>query len=102
MEQIERFMEQITDELKGSKEYAKWASESKEEYPDIADILYTISTQEYKHASMLHDAVIRIKERKSAEGALPNGAKEFCEYMTQKHIDEMAGAKVYQDIYKEM
>ena len=102
MKQIERFMEQITDELEDTKDYAKWAAEIKEKWPDVAETLYTISTQEYKHATMLHEAVLKIKERRSSEGSLPDGAAQFCEYMNEKHIDMMADAKAYQDIYKEM
>lgn len=102
MRQIERFAEQITDELDDTKEYAKWAAEIKECWPDIAEMLYTISTQEYKHASMLNEAMVKIKERRTADGTLPDGAKEFCTFMKEKHVDMMADAKTYQDIYKEM
>lgn len=102
MKQIEKFMEQITDELDDTRNYAKWAAEIKEKWPDIAETLYTISTQEYKHATMLHEAVMKIKERRMAEGSLPEGALEFCSYMQNKHVDMMADAKAYQDIYKEM
>ncbi len=102
MRQIERFAEQITDELDDTRDYAKWAAEIKEQWPDIAEMLYTISTQEYKHAAMLSEAMVKIKERRFADGTLPDGAKEFCAYMKSKHVDMMADAKTYQDIYKEM
>lgn len=37
MKQIEKFMEQITDELDDTRDYAKWAAEIKEKWPDIAE-----------------------------------------------------------------
>ena len=62
MKIIEKLSEKIGEEIHDSKCYAKMALEYKEEYPDLARLLYTLSTEEMSHMTRLHDAVAEIIE----------------------------------------
>ena len=57
MKIMKEISDMIEDEIEGACEYAKRAVELKEEMPDFADTLYSISLQEVKRKNCLGQMV---------------------------------------------
>ena len=102
MKIIKELEEMIEDEIHDIKKYAKMAAELKAEHPGLAQVLYNISTQEDAHQAMLHAEAVKIIEGyRKTHGEPPAAMKAVYEYVHQKHIDKMAEARRYQEIYRE-
>ena len=103
MKIIKKLEEQIEDEIHDIKKYAKMAAEVKAENPSLAQVLYTISTQEDAHQAALHTEVVKmVEEYRKKNGEPPAAMKAVYDYLHQKHIDSLAEARHYQDVYKSM
>lgn len=101
MKLIRDLEELIEDEVSDIKKYAKMANEVREEYPQLSQVLYTISVQEEGHQKMLHNEVVKIiGDYRLAHGEPPASMMAVYEYMHKKHIDKLAEAKRYQDLYR--
>ena len=91
----------IEAEICDVKKYAKMAAELKAEHPGLAQVLYTISTQEETHQAALHTEVVKIiEEHKRTKGEPPAAMMAVYEYIHKRHIDQMAEARRYQELYK--
>jgi citrate synthase len=101
MKLIRDLEELIEDEVGDIKKYAKMATELKEEHPQLAQTLYTISTQEEGHQQMLHNEVVKIiQSYRQQHGDPPAAMMAVYEYVHKKHIDKLAEAKQYQELYR--
>lgn len=101
MKLIRNLEELIEEEVCDIKKYAKMAAELKEEHPQLAQVLYTISTQEDGHQQMLHAEVVRIIENyRKKHGEPPAAMMAVYEYVHKKHIDKLAEARRYQELYR--
>jgi rubrerythrin len=101
MKVIRELSEMIEEELDGAEEYARCALHYKEEFPDVARVLYDISMQEMNHVNMLHGEVVAVIEKHRRErGDPPAAMMAVYEYVHKKHIDKLAEAKRYQDLFK--
>ena len=101
MKLIKELEELIEDEVHDVKKYAKMAVELKADHPQLAQVLYTISTQEEAHKNMLHNEVVKMIETyRSKHGAPPAEMMAVYDYIHKKHIDKAAEAKRYQEMYK--
>lgn len=101
MKLIRDLEELIDEEIDGVKHYAKMAAELKAEHPGLAQVLYTISTQEDTHQSAIHAEVVKIvEEHRRTHGEPPAAMLAVYEYMHKKHIEKLAEARRYQDVYK--
>ena len=101
MKLIKELEELIEDEVHDVKKYAKMAVELKADHPQLAQVLYTISAQEEGHQQMLHGEVVRIIEQYRREhGEPPASMMEVYDYVHKKHIERMAEAKRYQEMYR--
>lgn len=101
MKLIKELEEKIEDEIHDIKEYAKMAAEVKAEHPALAQVLYNISVQEDAHQAALHkEAVKVIEDYRRNHGEPPAAMMAVYEYVHQKHIDALAEARRYQDVYK--
>jgi hypothetical protein len=101
MKLIKELEELIEDEVHDVKKYAKMAVELKADHPQLAQVLYTISTQEEGHQQMLHGEVVRIIEQYRREhGEPPAAMMAVYDYVHKKHIERMAEAKRYQEMYR--
>ena len=101
MKLIREISEMIEDEDCDIKKYAKMADEVKEDHPQLANVLYTISTQEDGHQQMLPNEVAKIiAEYRKEHGEPPAAMLAVYEYVHKKHIDKLAEAKRYQEIYR--
>ena len=101
MKLIKMLEEMIEEEIHDVKKYAKIASEVKDEHPSLAQTLYTLSAQEDSHQAALHAEVVKIIEAYRKEhGEPPAAMMAVYEYLHKKHIDNLAEAHRYQDIFK--
>ena len=103
MKIIKELEEMIEDEISDIKKYAKMATEVKDENPSLAQVLFTISTQEASHQAMLHSEVVKIiEEHRKTHGEPPAAMLAVYDYIHKRHIEKMAEARRYQDAYKEL
>lgn len=101
MKIIRELEEMIEDEIHDIKKYAKMAAEVKDEHPTLAQALYTISTQEDTHQAMLHNEVVKIiEEHRRMHGEPPATMMAVYDYLHKKHIEKLAEARRYQEMYK--
>ena len=101
MKLIRDLEEYIDDEIHDIKKYAKMAAAVKEEYPSLAQTLYTISTQEDLHQASIHAEVVKIiQEHRKNHGEPPAAMMAVYDYIHKKHIDNLAEARQFQDVYK--
>ena len=101
MKIIKELEELIEDEIHDVKKYAKMAAELKDQYPSLAQTLFSISTQEEAHQAALHTEVVKlIEDHKKTKGEPPAVMMAVYEFMHKRHIENMADARHYQDIYK--
>lgn len=101
MKIIEKISERISDEIKDAKDYIMMAMEIKDEYPEMARVLYTISMQEMEHMRMLHDGVTNlIREYRNTKGEPPEKMMAVYEYLHDKHIRDATDVKLIQSMYK--
>lgn len=101
MKLIKELEELIEEEIHDVKKYAKMAACLKSECPGLAQTLYTISTQEDTHQAALHAEVVKIiEEHRRKHGEPPATMMAVYEYVHNKHIDALAEARRYQEMYK--
>ena len=101
MKLIRDIEEMIEDEIHDIKKYAQMAAKVKDEHPGLAQTLYNISVQEDAHHAALHNEVTKIvEEHRRTHGAPPAEMMAVYDYLHKRHIDKLAEARKYQDIYK--
>lgn len=101
MKLIRELEEMIEDEIHDIEKYAKMAAELKDDRPGLAQVLYTISTQEDAHQASLHAEVVKIiDEHRRAKGEPPKEMMAVYEYIHKRHIEKLASARRYQELYK--
>lgn len=101
MKLIRELEELVESEIHDVKKYAKMAAKLKAEHPGLAQVLYTISTQEETHQAAIHTEVVKIiEEHRSKNGEPPAEMLAVYDYVHKRHIEALAEAKRYQDVYK--
>jgi hypothetical protein len=101
MKVIKLLEELIEEEIHDVKKYAKLAIEYKEENPGLAQVFYNLSVQEDAHQANLHSEVVKIiEEHRRMHGEPPASMMAVYEYVHKKHIDKLAEARTYQEMYK--
>ena len=101
MKVIQDLEELIEEEIHDVKKYAKMAAELKQDHPALAQVLYTISTQEDGHQAALHSEVVKIIENyRKTHGDPPAAMMAVYDFMHKRSIDKLADARRYQEVYK--
>ena len=101
MKIISELEDLIEEEIGDVEKYAKMAAKVKDEYPALAQVLYTISTQEETHQAALHTEAVKIvEEYKRTNGEPPAAMIAVYDFIHKRHIEKMANARRYQDLYK--
>lgn len=101
MKLIRDLEELIEEEIHDVKKYARMAADVKDDHPALAQVLYNISVQEDAHHAALHNEVVKIiEEHRRNHGEPPAAMMAVYEFMHKRHIDNLADARKYQDIYK--
>ena len=101
MQLISKLEDLIEEEISDVKKYAKMAVELKKTHPALAQVLYNISSQEEGHQAAIHGEVVKIIETYRKEhGAPPAEMMAVYDYVHKKHIENLAEARRYQEMYK--
>ena len=101
MKLIKYLEDAIEEEIEGVKGYAMKAAELKDSQPGRAQTLYNISMQEDTHQAALHAEVVKIiEEHRRTHGEPPAAMMAVYDYVHKKHIEKLAEARRYQDLYK--
>jgi rubrerythrin len=101
MKLIRDLEEYIEDEIQDIKKYAKMATEVKNDYPTLAQVLFNISAQEDGHQAAIHNEVVKIiEEHRRNHGEPPAAMMAVYDYLHKKSIDKLAEARMYQEVYK--
>lgn len=101
MKLISELEDRIEEEINDVKFYAKLAAKVKPDHPNLAHVLYTISTQEEAHQAALHGEVVKIiEDYRRTHGDPPAAMMAVYEHVHNKHIERLAEARRYQEIYK--
>jgi hypothetical protein len=103
MKLIKELEDLIDEEISDVKKYAKLAAEMKSDRPGLAQVFYTLATQEEAHQAALHSEAVKIiEEHRRMHGEPPEVMMAVYEYIHKKHIEKMAEARRYIDLYKQM
>ena len=79
------------------------AEELKHDHPALAQVLYTIATQEDGHQAALHSEVVKIIENyRKTHGEPPAAMLAVYDFMHKRSIDKLADARRYQEVYKNL
>ena len=101
MKIIEKISDRISEEIGDAKTYATMALEIRDDYPEMARVLYTISLQEMEHMRMLHEGVTNlIIKYRQEKGEPPENMMAVYNYLHEKQIEKAAEAKIIQGMYK--
>ena len=102
MKIIKCLSEFIEEEIGDAEKYAKKALETKTEYPDIANLMNTLSLEEMKHMQLLHNAVAKlIEDYRKIKGEPPAAMLAVYDYLHEKFIEEAKEVKIMQQMYTE-
>lgn len=102
MKIIKCLVEQIEDETESAEEYAKKATEYKDEDRELADVYAKMANTELDHVDALHGQVVRIiKEWKAKTGEEPPTAMQAVwDYEHSRAIDKVAKIKTLLSMYR--
>lgn len=93
----------IEDEVSDVCKYAKLAAEYKHDRPALSHVFYTLSTEEEKHQAMLHEEGVKIiHEYRKTHGDPPVAMQAVYDHLHKRHVEKLAEAKRYQEIYRNM
>ena len=101
MKIIKTVSERIAEEINDADAYINLAMEWKTEQPEAAQVFYELSTQEVKHADMLHEVVLKlIAEYREQHGDPPAGMMTLYDYLHGQQIENSMRVKVKQGMYQ--
>ena len=101
MKLIKELSEKIEDEIADAREYITLALKIKDEKPEVAKVLATISNQEMEHMKMLHDSVASvIEEYRKEYGSPPASMQAVYDYLHEKQINAAAEVKTMQAMFR--
>ena len=102
MKIIECLSEFIHEEIDDAEKYAKKALEVRETYPDVAELMITLSNEEMKHMQMIHNQVVKmIDGYRKTVGEPPTNMMAVYDYLHKKAIAEAKEVKLLQQMYTE-
>lgn len=100
MQMIKIMAKRIKEELCDAEWYAKAALEHQSEAPVIAAVFHRLSEEELSHAGTLHDEVVALIRKTSAEKETPAVMKEIWAWQHEEIVEEEAEVRRLIDMYK--
>lgn len=102
MKIIKKLSKMIECEIEDAKNYADCALKTLEDNKELAELFYTLSTEEIGHMERLHKAVVDIiKDYRAKNGEPPADMMAVYNYVHEKQIEATAEVKVLQAMFKE-
>ena len=102
MKLIEKISNMIEDEIDGAECYAKMALTYKADKPELARVMYSLSTQELTHMEDLHGVVVSlIDEYRREHGEPPADMRAIYDYLHERHINDAANVRALQTAYRQ-
>ena len=96
---IKDLSKRIKEELHDAEWYAKQALEQKAINPDVADMYHRLAREEVDHADMLHDKVVAMIRKASAEKDVPPVMREMWAWQHEEIVEEHAEVMRMIDMY---
>lgn len=93
---IKEILDDLFDEVEGSRHYAKWAIKVRDEDKELADAFSEMSKQEAIHAERLMTQGCRIVKRPDID----DGTKAVWNYAREKAAEMLGDARSLQAQYK--
>ena len=87
---IKELSKRIKEELHDAEWYAKAAMEHKMEHSDLADAYHHLAKEEMGHANLLHEKVVAIIRKASAEREPPPVMRELWAWQHEEIVEEEA------------
>lgn len=98
---IKNISEMIEEELEDAEKYAKDALMHKDDDRDLAQAFFELSTEELRHANILHEQVVRlIKKHRAEKGDPPAVMQAVWDYLHKKHIEEATEIRRYHEQFE--
>ena len=96
---IKEVAKRIKEELHDAEWYAREAIEHKTLNPEIADVYHHLAMEEMTHASLLHDKVVALAKKASADREPPAVMRELWAWQHEEIMEEEAEVKRLFDMY---
>ena len=97
---IQTVEDRISDELKDACRYVKLALEVKDAHRSLSETLYSLSQDEMRHSTLLHNEVVKlIDEYRRDSGEPPEDMMAVYDYLHRKSIEKAEEVKRYQQMY---
>lgn len=87
---IKELSKRIKEELHDAEWYAKAAMEHKMEHSDLADAYHHLAKEEMGHANLLHEKVVAVIRKASAEREPPPVMRELWAWQHEEIVEEEA------------
>ena len=101
MKIIQKLSDMIEDEIADAGKYAKCAMKHKDDNRGLADVFYTLSTEEMRHMEILHGEVVKIIEQYRREKCEPPADMlAVYNYLHERQIAKAGEVKAMQAMYK--
>lgn len=94
--------EMAVDEAYGAHKYAKLAVENKQNYPQMAEAVAVMASQELQHAETLLKTAKMILDNHKGTTEHHEGVEYLYKYMHDKTWEEIEATKVCLEKYKQM
>ena len=96
---IKEVSKRIKEELHDAEWYAEEALEHKAMHPDVAEVYHHLAKEELSHANLLHEKVVTLIRKASAEKEPPAVMRELWAWQHEEITEEEAEVRRLIEMY---